>query len=64
MYAITHEKDKKEGADDRQPHVFDNPKTNLTYEKNLYILLNKFRAKSITNISLMFRRTKYFNLNT
>jgi len=29
---------------------FDNPKTNLTYEKNLYILYFKYRAKSFTNI--------------
>jgi hypothetical protein len=31
-------------------HSFDNPKTNLTYEKNLYILYFKYRAKSCTNI--------------
>jgi len=30
--------------------TFDNPKTNLTYEKNLYILYFKYRAKSSTNI--------------
>jgi hypothetical protein len=32
-------------------HSFDNPKTNLTYEKNLYLLYFKYRAKSCTNIS-------------
>jgi hypothetical protein len=34
-------------------HSFDNPKTNLTYEKNLYIFYFKYRAKSFTNISLI-----------
>jgi hypothetical protein len=29
---------KKKEADGRQPLFFDNPKTNLTYEKNLYIV--------------------------
>jgi hypothetical protein len=45
---------KKEEADDCQPHFFDNPKTNLTYEKNLYILLFKYHAKSCTNIKPVF----------
>jgi hypothetical protein len=37
---------KEEADDNRQPHFFDNPKTNLTYEKNLNILGFKYHAKS------------------
>jgi hypothetical protein len=36
----------EEADDNRQPHFFDNPKTNLTYEKNLNILRFKYHAKS------------------
>jgi hypothetical protein len=31
-------------------HIFDNPKTNLTYEKNLYIFSAKYHAKTFANI--------------
>ena len=39
---------------------FDNPKTNLTYEKNLYILYFKYRAKLFTNIEQIFFIKKCF----
>jgi hypothetical protein len=45
-------------------HSFDNPKTNLTYEKNLYIVRNKYRAKSLTNILLINGIKKYIYLNS
>ncbi len=45
---------KKKEADGRQPPLFDNPKTNLTYKKNLFILTFKNRATIVefNNISL------------
>jgi hypothetical protein len=45
-------------------HSFDNPKTNLTYEKNLYIFYFKYHAKSYANISPEFGIKKYFFLNS
>ncbi len=38
----------------------DNPKTNLTYEKNLYILQLKFHAKSYANLKTVNVIKKYF----
>ena len=38
--------------------LFDNPKTNLTYEKNLYYFNFKYRAKSFTNIFILFEIKK------
>ena len=43
---------------------FDNPKTNLTYEKNLCIVYFKFHAKSIANINMDDVIKKHFLLNT
>ncbi len=40
--------------------LFDNPKTNLTYEKNLYYLDFKYRAKSFTKIFTVIEIKKYF----
>jgi hypothetical protein len=48
----------------RAAHCFDNPKTNLTYEKNLYILCFKYRAKSFTNILRIHGIKKLFYLNS
>ena len=45
-------------------HCFDNPKTNLTYEKNLYIFYFNYRAKSITNIKIVIRIKKYIFANS
>jgi hypothetical protein len=45
-----HDLIKKKWAAMITTHCFDNPKTNLTYEKNLYIFYFKYRAKSCTNI--------------
>jgi hypothetical protein len=45
-------------------HSFDNPKTNLTYEKNLYIFYFKYRAKSCTNIRCFPGIKKRFSLNS
>jgi hypothetical protein len=39
-------------------------KTNLTYEKNLYLLYFKYRAKSLTNIFTVTVIKKYFSLNS
>jgi hypothetical protein len=46
----------------RAAHFFDNPKTNLTYEKNLYIFRNKYRAKHNANINTVFITKKAFSL--
>jgi len=48
------EGNKKEGPPEPATHFFDNPKTNLTYEKNLYIFYFKNRAKLFAKI-----KTKY-----
>ena len=43
--------------------TFDNPKTNLTYEKNLYSFYFKYRAKTFTKINLNIEIKKCFYLN-
>jgi len=37
--------DKKKWAAMKATHSFDNPKTNLTYEKNLYIFKNQISCQ-------------------
>jgi len=43
-------------------HFFDNPKTNLTYEKNLYVFIFKYRAKHFANINTITEIKKDFSL--
>jgi hypothetical protein len=50
----------KEEPPELAAHFFDNPKTNLTYEKNLCLLNFKYRAKHYTNISRSVNTKKYF----
>jgi hypothetical protein len=38
--------------------TFDNPKTNLTYEKNLYLIRIKYHAKSESKISTVIVKKK------
>ena len=49
---------RKEEADKNVSLIFDNPKTNLTYEKNLYLNQTKYRAKPNTNIFQAFHIKK------
>jgi hypothetical protein len=52
----------RRAAPERGGSFFDNPKTNLTYEKNLYIVYFKYRAKSDANIRYEIDVKKYFFL--
>jgi hypothetical protein len=45
----------RRAAPEQSGSIFNNPKTNLTYEKNLYILLSKYRAKSFTKINIFHK---------
>ena len=40
--------------------LFDNPKTNLTYEKNLYNLYSKYHAKHLYKDKLFHGKKKMF----
>ena len=53
----------KERAAGEAAHFFNNPKTNLTYEKNLYILTFKYRAKHYANINTIPDTKKCFYLH-
>jgi len=52
----------READNKNQPLFFDNPKTNLIYEKTLCVILFKYHAKSSTKIFITFGIKKYLNL--
>jgi hypothetical protein len=54
----------KKGCPFEQPLFLITLKTNLTYEKNLYLKYFKYRAKSITKIFPVGEIKKYILLNT
>gem|GEM_PF-4334704 len=39
---------------------FDNPKTNLTYEKNLCYIIYKYCAKHFSKVNHKYKQTKHF----